>query len=137
MLKKLIPTIKWAAIFFCAIFTIATLVNSMAALWLGLETNPDIHGHIVLRAGICLGIAVIAVIIKSIYLKGRMTTYIIVCTAALVLIIVFIWFLTSGYLWQSADDIHPNAFRDLTRSVAVPFAIAAVVIGLVRARKKV
>ena len=135
MLKKTISTIKWAAIFFCAIFTAATLVNSIGALWLGLETNPDIHGHIILRAGVCLGIAIIAVIVKSTYLKGKLSTYIIVCVLALLLIIAFIWALTSGVLWLSINEVHPNAFRDLTTSIAIPFAVIATIVGFFRARR--
>ena len=135
MRKKAISTIKWTAAFYCAIFTVATLANSIGALWLGQETNPDIHGHIILRAGVCLGIAIIAAIIKSTYLKGRLSTYIIVCTASLLLIIAFIWALTSGILWLSAGEVHPNAFRDLTRSIAIPFALIAVVVGVFRAKR--
>ena len=135
MLKKAISTIKWAAIFYCTIFTVATLANSIGALWLGQETNPDIHGHIILRAGVCLGIAIIAAIIKSTYLKGRLSTYIIVCTVALLFIIAFIWALTSGVLWLSASEVHPNAFRDLTRSIAIPFAVIAAIVGFFRAKR--
>ena len=135
MLKKAASAIKWAAIFYCAIFTVATLANSIGALWLGQETSPDIHGHILLRAGVCLGIAVIAVIIKSTYLKGRLSTYILVCTVALLAILAFIWALTSGVLWLSAGEIHPNASRDLTRSIAIPFALIATVVGFFRARQ--
>ena len=134
MLKKAVATIKWSAIFYCAIFTIATILNSIAALWLGQETNPDVHGHILLRAGICLGITIIAAIVKSIHLKGKISDYIIVCAAALLIIMAFIWALTSGYLWLSAGEIHPNAFRDLTRSIAAPFAVIAAIVGFVRAK---
>ena len=131
MLNKVFLTIKWAAIFFCAIFTIATLANSIGALWLGQETNPDVHGHIILRAGVCLGITIIVAITKSIGLKGKLSTYVIVCTTALFLIITFIWTLTSGYLWLSIDEVHTNAFRDLTRSIAIPFAVISIIIGVV------
>ena len=135
MRKKAIATIKWAAIFFCVIFTVATLVNSISAFWFGQETNPDIHGHIILRAGVCLGIAIIATIIKSTYLKGRLSTYIIVCTVTLFFIIAFIWAFTSGVLWLSSGDVHPNAFRDLTRSIAIPFALIAAIVGFIRAKR--
>ena len=136
MLRKTLSIIKWMAIFFCTIFTIATLINSIGVLWLGLETNPDIHDHIVFRAGICLGITIIAVIIKSTYLKGNLSTYIIVCMATLLAIISFIWALTSGVLWLNINEVHPNAFRDLTRSIVIPFVIIATIVGIFRAKRK-
>jgi hypothetical protein len=74
MLKNLFLPIKWMLLFYCVIFTIATLANSVGTLWLGQETNPDVHGHIILRAGICLGIAIIATIIKFLFLKGNIKT---------------------------------------------------------------
>jgi len=64
MMQKTIQIIKMMAVFFCAIFTAATLVNSMGALWFNMETNPDVHGHIMLRAGICFGITVLVTVIN-------------------------------------------------------------------------
>ena len=132
MLKKIASIIKWGAIFYCTIFTVATLINSVGALWLGIGTNPDVHGHIILRAGVCFIITIIVSVIKNIILRGNLTTYIIVCSIALFLVMAFIWALTSGYLWVSADEVHPDGFRDMTRSIAVPFAIVAIIIGIIR-----
>ena len=132
MKNKLVLIIKWGAIFYCTIFTLATLVNSMGVLWLGLESNPDVHGHIILRAGVCFIITIIVSLIKLIAFKGKQSTYIIVCVIALIFIMIFIWTLTSGYLWDNLDDIHPNAFRDMTRSIAIPFALAALIFGIIR-----
>ena len=132
-MKKIIPVIKRIAVFYCVIFTVATLVNSIGALWFGMETNPDVHGHIILRAGICLGISVLVAVIQKISLKGKISVYIITCAVALCIIIAFIWALTSGYLWVNVNDVHPDAFRDLTRSIAVPFAVISIIVILVKA----
>ena len=131
MLRKSISMLKWSAIFYCVIFTVPTIVNSMGALWFEQATNPDVHGHIILRAGICLGITIFVTLIKSIPLKGKITNYIIACIIALFAIIMFIWSLISGYLWLSVEEIHPDAFRDLIRSVAIPFAVISAIVILV------
>lgn len=67
MFKKIIEIIKEAAIFFCVIFTIATLANSIGVAWFGHETNPDVHGHIILRAGVCLVITIIVTAAQNIH----------------------------------------------------------------------
>ena len=131
MLKKVISILEWSLIFYCIIFTVATIVNSISALWFGVETNPDIHRHIMLRAGICLIITFLVTLIKYLPLKGKITNYIIVCLIALSIIIAFIWALTSGYLWWDINEVHPNAYRDLIRSVAIPFIIISAIVILV------
>jgi len=68
-MKNIISTIKGAAIFFCAIYTFGTFTNSALYLWFGLATNPDVHGHIILRAWVCL---VITIIFTSLFLVTRM-----------------------------------------------------------------
>ena len=62
-----------------------------------------------------------------------MTTYVIGCLVTLLIIMIFIWCLSIGFPFGNADDIHPNAFRDLTRSIAVPYALLAIIIGFVLA----
>ena len=132
MIYNIVSLLKWGAIFYCVIFTITTIINSMGVLWLGLESNPDVHGHIILRAGVCFFITIIVSIIKLIAFRGKQITYIIVCVIALIIIMMFIWALTSGYLWDKKEDLHPNAFRDMTRSIAIPFALASIVFGVIR-----
>jgi len=132
MLKKLISIIKEAAILYCAMFTVATLVNSMGAVWFGIATNPDVHGHIILRSGIVLALTIIILIMKHVAFKGSMKMYIIICAVALVVLIIYNWAFSSGYLWVNSDEVHPNAFRDFTRSVIIPFVVFAVIVGFIR-----
>ncbi|MCL2202909.1 MAG: hypothetical protein FWB88_03085 [Defluviitaleaceae bacterium] len=128
-MEKLISIIKETIILYCVIFTIATIVNSAGWLWFGIATNPDVHEHIMLRAMIVLAIAVGVVIIKKVAFLGNMKHYIITCTIALVIMLVVIWVLSSG------EGAHPDAFRDLTRSIVAPYAIIAAIIGIVRLKR--
>jgi len=128
-MKKIIPTIKNIAILYCVIFTIATIVNSAAWLWFDIATNPDVHEHIMLRALIVSIISISAVIIKKIAFMGNMKHYIITCTAALIIMVVAIWIMSSG------EGAHPDAFRDLTRSIVIPYAVVALILGVVRLKK--
>ena len=125
-MRKTILIIKEVAILYCVIFTLTTIINSVGWLWFGVATNPDVHGHIMLRAAIVAAIAIGIVIIKKIAFMGSMKHYIITCSAALVIILVAIWLLSSG------EGSHPDAFRDLTRSIAVPYVLIAATIGVVR-----
>ena len=68
IMKNIISVIKGAAIFFCVIYTIGTFTNSALYLWFGLETNPDVHGHIILRAWVCL---VITIIVTFVFMSIR------------------------------------------------------------------
>ena len=79
-----------------------------------------------LRAWIVLAIATGVVIIKKVAFMGNMKHYVIACTVALVIMLVVIWILSSG------EGAHPDAFRDLTRSIVAPYAIIVAIIGIVR-----
>jgi len=125
-MRKVFSIMKEAAIYYCVIFTITTIVNSAGWLWFGFATNPDVHGHIMLRALIVAVIAISVAAIKRIAFMGSMKHYIIICTAALIIMVVVIWILSSG------EGAHPDAFRDLTRSVAAPYASVAIIIGIAR-----
>ncbi|MCL2255001.1 MAG: hypothetical protein FWC09_11220 [Lachnospiraceae bacterium] len=129
MIEKIISIIKETIIIYCVIFTIATIVSSAGWLWFGIATNPDVHEHIMLRAMIVLAIAIGVVIIKKIAFWGNMKHYIITCTAELVILLVVILVLSSS------EGAHPNAFRDLTRSIVAPYAIFAAIIGIVRLKR--
>jgi uncharacterized membrane protein len=77
--------------------------------------------------------------IKSKTKKSVLIIYMLACAIILLLIFIFIWVLSSGYLWISAEEIHPNAFRDLSRSVLIPAIVLAVVgfiILLIKKRKR-
>ena len=125
-MSKIISKIKKTAILYCVIFTIATIVNSAGWLWFGIATNPNVHEHIMLRAVIVAVIAIGVVIIKKIAFMGKMKLYIITCTAALVIMLAAILIISSG------EGAHPDAFRDMTRSIAAPYAVIAAIIGVVR-----
>ncbi|MCL1882838.1 MAG: hypothetical protein FWF81_03685 [Defluviitaleaceae bacterium] len=125
-MRKVITLIRETAIFYCVIFTVATITNNAGWLWFGFATNPNVHEHIMLRALIVLVIATGVVIIKKIAFMGNMKHYVITCTVALLIMLVVIWILSSG------EGAHPDAFRDLTRSIVVPYAIIAAIIGIVR-----
>jgi len=128
-MKKIAMIVKEVAILYCIIFTIATIINSAGWLWFGFATNPDVHEHIMLRAAIVMAISAGVVIIKKIAFKGSMLHYIITCTVALVIMLIGIWILSSG------EGAHPDAFKDLTRSIAVPYAVIATIIGLIRLKR--
>ena len=128
-MRKFIPVIKEISILYCAIFTLATIVNSAGWLWFGIATNPNVHEHIMLRAVIAAVIAIGVVIIKKIAFMGNMKHYIITCTAALIIMFVVIWVLSSG------EGAHPDAFRDFTMSIVAPYVIIAAIIGVVRLKR--
>jgi len=139
MKSKVISIIKGAAIFFCAIYTFGTFTNSALYLWFGVPTNPDVHGHIILRAWVCLVITIIVTLVyilmkhfvlKSKTMKGMMIKYVISCAIILFFVMIYIWVSTSGY-FGNVEDIHPNAFRDMSRSIAIPFFVVAVVYGII------
>ena len=135
-MKKFIFIIKQAVILYCAMFTVGTLVNSIGVLYLGLGSNPNVHEHIMLRAGLVLFITVTIILVinlmKNISAKSKtknsfILKYILACVIILLLIFIFIWAMSSGHLWISAEEIHPNAFRDLSRSVLLPAIVSAVI----------
>jgi len=64
-MKKILYITKNAIMFYCLIFTIGTLANTILWLYFGLATNPDVHGHIMIRAGLCLVITIIVYVIVS------------------------------------------------------------------------
>jgi hypothetical protein len=45
-MKKILYITKNAIMFYCLIFTIGTLANTILWLYFGLATNPDVHGRI-------------------------------------------------------------------------------------------
>ena len=128
-MKKIAMIVKEVAILYCIIFTIATIINSAGWLWFGIATNPNVHEHIMLRAAIVMAISAGVVIIKKIAFRGSILYYIITCTVALVIMLIGIWILSSG------EGAHPDAFKDLTRSIAVPYAVIATIIGLIRLKR--
>ena len=65
-MKNFISTAKGAAIFFCVIYTFGTFANSALYLWFGLATNPDVHGHNIVRAWVCLVITIVVTFISSV-----------------------------------------------------------------------
>jgi len=129
-MNKIVPIIKEVAVLYCVIFTIATIVNSAGWLWFGIATNPNVHEHIMLRGLIVTAIAISVVVIKKIAFMGSMKHYIITCTAALIIMVIVIWILSSG------EGAHPDAFRDLTRSITVPYVAIATILGIVRLKRR-
>jgi len=137
-MKTIVPIIKNTAIFFCAIFTAATLANSIGVLWLGQGTNPDVHGHIMLRAVVCLIITITLTFAYYAIFKIKnfsLSRYAITSGIVLILIFACIWAFSSGNLWISADEIHPDAFGDLSRSILIP-AVVMTIIGFFVLKRK-
>ena len=135
-MKKAVSVIKAAFFLYCALFTLATLINSIGVLYLGLSSNPDVHEHIMLRAGLVLFVSVIItlvwILVKRISIKSKsknrvLLIYTLACVVILLLLFLFIWAMSAGLLWISAEEIHPNAFRDLSRSVLIPAAVIATI----------
>lgn len=147
-MKKIISIVKEAVFLYCAIFTVGTLANSIGVQYLGLSSNHDVHEHIMIRAGLVLFITIVITLVitlmKNISIKSKsknsaLLKYTLACVIILLLIFIYIWAMSSGHLWVSAEEIHPNAFRDLTRSVLFPAIILAVIgffIMLIKKRKK-
>lgn len=144
-MKKTILIIKEAVALYCIIFTVGTLANSIGVLYLGMKSNPDVHGHIMLRAGLVLLITIIinlvSIIMKKVSIKGKknengMLQYTLSCVIILFLLFIFLWAFTSGYLWINKNKFHPNAFRDLFRSMGIPAIVLAVIGFFTKLRKK-
>lgn len=57
-MKNIISIIKEIIILFCVFFTVGTLANTIGYLYFGWATNPDVHGHIMIRAGFTFLLAV-------------------------------------------------------------------------------
>ena len=146
-MKKAVSVIKAAFFLYCTLFTLGTLINSIGVLYLGLSSNPDVHEHIMLRAGLMLLISIIitlvGMLVKSISIKSKtknrvLLNYTLACAVILLLLFLLIWAMSSGYLWISAEEIHPDAFRDLSRSVLIPATVIATIgffIILIKKRK--
>lgn len=135
-MKKFVPILKSAVTLYCIIFTVATIVNSVAVLHLGLSSNPNVHEHIMTRAVIVFVITA-AIILVAAVMRGILSTsktkksvlfkYTVVCIVILLLIFVYVWALSTGRLWVSAEELHPDAFRDMSRSILIPAAALAIV----------
>jgi drug/metabolite transporter (DMT)-like permease len=132
MSEKFTSIIKFSTIFYCLIFTVATLANSIIALLLGNPAGRQTdHEHIIMRAGICLGVTlfvtIIVVIVENIKLKSegekaKPSKYLLICftcVGVLILIITFIW------------------ARDLFISILIVMAIVFAVIGIIEFFKKI
>ena len=69
MLKKIISTLKWATIFFLAIFFIGSIANSLIMIGMGPEygtrTEYEAHIHFMHRTLVCLIITIIITSIKT------------------------------------------------------------------------
>lgn len=57
-MKNIISVSKEIIELFCVFFTVGTLANTMGYLYFGWTTNPDVHGHIMIRAGFTFLLAV-------------------------------------------------------------------------------
>ena len=144
-MKNIFIIIKEVIILYCIIFTVGTLVNSIGVLYLGMSSNPDVHGHIILRAGIVFMITTIItaikIIMKNIILKSKtkrdiLQKYTIACAVGLLMLLIYIWVSASGLISSSPEDIHPNAFRDMFRSIFVPAVIFAIIGFFIMKRQK-
>ena len=57
-MKNIISITKETLTLFCVFFTVGTLANTIGYRYFGWATNPDVHGHIIIRAGFTFLLAV-------------------------------------------------------------------------------
>ena len=121
--RKIGTIIKNAAIFYCVVFTAATIISSIFQLCMGQTT--DTNSHILNRAAICL-IGVFAYTLAvNVKIKNRIVSIII--AYAITMPVVFAYVFVTGLF----EELHSNAYRDIFLNFTAVFIVITVVLFII------
>lgn len=147
-MKKFVNILYEGFLLFCGLFTVGTIVNTIGFLYFGIQTNDDVHRHIMTRAVLMLVVTIVVSLLKNIPFKLKrknseqsgdpqeesfdkkesgLLSYAVKWVILLLTVTLFVWAFTSGYLFVSKDEFSPHAFWHLFRSTVIPgFAVAII-----------
>ena len=113
--------LKWAVFLYCALYTVATISNSVLYLINGHYEDPNGNWHELDRAIIVLIIVLAYTLIKHLKIKKYLLKAIVVYIPTL--------FLTMVYVWMTGlrEPLAKSAFRDIFINYTIAFVSATVI----------
>lgn len=131
MKRKIWLILKNAAILFCVVFAVLTLISSIIQLCMGQPTDTNIH--VLDRAALCLIGVVTITLVTKIKMKSKVLPFIISYAIAIVIVLAYTWI--SGFYMEQ----NPNAYRDIFLNFTVAYILvisALIIIRYIKSKKK-
>jgi hypothetical protein len=115
---------------YCLLFTVTTIISSLIQLTLFNQVN-DANSHILNRA-IVVAIGTSSIyLLASIKLKNKILEILIPYVISLSIVLLYVFF--TGFF----EELHPNAYRDITLNYSAVFIIVAFIVKFITRKSKV
>lgn len=115
---------------YCLLFTVTTIISSLIQLTLFKQVN-DTNSHILNRAiVVAIGTSSIYLLL-SIKLKNKILEILIPYIISLSIVLLYVFF--TGFF----EELHPNAYRDITLNYSAVFIIVAFIVKFITRKSKV
>ncbi|MDK2564278.1 hypothetical protein QOZ84_12015 [Romboutsia sedimentorum] len=115
---------------YCLLFTVTTIISSLIQLTLFKQVN-DTNSHILNRAiVVAIGTSSIYLLL-SIKLKNKILEILIPYVISLSIVLLYVFF--TGFF----EELHPNAYRDITLNYSAVFIIVAFIVKFITRKSKV
>lgn len=115
---------------YCLLFTVTTIISSLIQLTLFKQVN-DTNSHILNRA-IVVAIGTSSIyLLASIKLKNKILEILIPYVISLSIVLLYVFF--TGFF----EELHPNAYRDITLNYSAVFIIVAFIVKFITRKSKV
>ena len=123
--------LEQAVFLYCALYTFATIVNSVGYLLNGIYEDPSGNWHELDRAVIVFIITLAYVLIKTLKLKNYWLKALVVYIPTLILVFIYVW------LTGLREPLASSAYRDIFINYTVGYIAASLVgwLNILRKRK--
>lgn len=115
---------------YCLLFTVTTIISSLIQLTLFNQVN-DTNSHILNRAVVVVIGTSSIYLLLSIKLKNKILEILIPYIISLSIVLLYVFF--TGFF----EELHPNAYRDITLNYSAIFIIVAFIVKFITRRSRV